>query len=146
MREESVVASRIVNGVLLKTFVEIVVVCALVGFAAYRNLHPTVRGAVDVASADRIAGWAFDPDSAGERLEVHLYIDDVFVATQTANLERTDLTAQRAANDPNHGFSFSSLGMSKGDHSAQVYAVRNSFRGERLLLPLASQPVRFSIR
>jgi len=146
MPEESVVASRIVNGVLLKTFVEIVVVCALVGFAAYRNLHPRVRGAVDVASADRVAGWAFDPDSANDRLEVHLYIDDAFVATQTASFERSDLIAQRAANDPNHGFNFSSLEISTGEHNAQVYAVRKSFRGERLLLPLAPQPIRFSIR
>lgn len=146
MPEESVVASRIVNGVLLKTFVEILVVCGLVGFAAYRNLHPRVRGAVDVASIDRVAGWAFDPDSASDQLEVHLYIDDAFVATQTANLERNDLTAQGAANDPNHGFIFSSLEISTGEHSAQVYAVRKSFRGQRLLLPLASNPIRFSSR
>ena len=145
MPEDSAIASRIVNGVLLKTFVEIALVCALVGFAAYRNFHPRVRGAIDVASQERVTGWAFDPDSVNDRLEVLLYVDDVFVAAQTADLERIDLPAQRAAADPNHGFSFSPLLVAPGEHTVQVYAVRKSFRGEKHLLPLASHPVRVTI-
>jgi hypothetical protein len=146
MTEESATATRIVNGVLLITFAEIAIVCAFVGLAAYRNLHPRVRGAIDIAASDRITGWAFDPDTPGDRLEVHLYVDDVFVATQTANLERIDLTARNAANDANHGFSFVAPSLSSGDHAAQVYAVRPSFRGDKLLLPLAPGPVRFGLR
>jgi hypothetical protein len=48
-------------------------------------------GYLDLISANRIAGWAFDPDYPGS-IGLQVYVDGVFLRNITANRKRADLT------------------------------------------------------
>ncbi|MBX3280362.1 MAG: hypothetical protein KF868_20385 [Acidobacteria bacterium] len=136
-------AARLCSAIVVKSVLEILFVCALVAVAAFVNLHPLVRGAIDIADASRVAGWACDPRSPGEAIEVQLFIDGEFVSARRADEPRPDLVESGAAENPNHGFTFHLAPLSPGMHSVQVFAVRPSFGRSLTLLPLASSPITF---
>lgn len=138
-------ATRLLGAVLAKTFVEIAFVCALVAAAAFATFSPLLRGAIDVADAARVAGWAHDPWRPSEAVEVQLYIDGQFAGAGLAGEPRPDLVAAGAARTPNHGFSFDPGTLAPGRHEAQVFAVRPAPGERRILLPLAPAPVVFHI-
>ncbi len=143
--ESLLIASRLTKGVLVKASIELVLVCLLVSWAAYSNLHPSVRGVIDSVAHDRITGWAYDPDSKERPVEVHLYIDERFVASQLADQERADLVTARVAAGPNYGFYFTPPTLTPGRHAIQVYVVRDSFKRGKILLPLARNAVTLGI-
>lgn len=140
-------ATRLLRAVLAKSFVEIALVCAVATLAGFANFSPLLRGAIDVADGRRIAGWAHDPAAPAEAIEVQLFIDDQFIATQRAAETRADLVRAGATRHAQHGFTFSltELRLAPGVHSAQVYAVRNSGANHKVLLPLARTQATFTI-
>lgn len=141
------VATRLLRAVVAKSFVEIALVCVAATLAAFSNFSPLLRGAIDVADAARIAGWAHDPHAPEEALEVQLFIDNQFVATQRAAERRDDLVQAGATRHARHGFTFllTELRLAPGRHSAQVYAVRNAGAEHKVLLPLARSQATFSV-
>ena len=139
------IASRLTKGVLVKTFLEIAVVALLVGWAAYSNFHPRVKGAIDNVARDEITGWAYDPDSKDKPVEVHLYVNEAFVAAQTAERERIDLVSAGVSQRPNHGFRFTPPVLASGHHTIQVYVLRDSFRRGRILLPLSRNAITLDV-
>src|SRR5215813_6846277 len=88
---DSTVATRLLRAVLAKSFVEILLVCLIATLAAFSNFSPMLHGTIDVADQNRIVGWVYDPKSHSETIEVQLFIDGTFVATQMAQLRREDL-------------------------------------------------------
>src|SRR5262245_24028915 len=88
---DSTVATRLLKAVLAKSFVEMLFVCLIATLAAFSNFSPMLRGAIDVADQNRVAGWVYDPQSRGETVEVQLFVDGNFVASQLAGLKREDL-------------------------------------------------------
>ncbi len=64
-----------------------------------------VRGALDIMSHYRIAGWVWDASAPDERVKVQLWVDDHLVADSTANIFRLDLK-QNAIGDGSYGFEF----------------------------------------
>jgi hypothetical protein len=53
-----------------------------------------------------VAGWAIDPNSPDDALEVQLFIDEKLVASKLADEERTDLVRAGVTPTKNHGFNF----------------------------------------
>ncbi|HZS06848.1 MAG TPA: hypothetical protein VFD58_18575 [Blastocatellia bacterium] len=145
---ESSLATRLLRAVLAKSFLEILVVSALVALAAYWHFNPQLRGAIDVADEHRVAGWVADPRKPGEAIEVQLFIDGQFVAVRHADESRGDLVRAGAANDRLHGFTFTleSVRPAAGRHTVQVYALRPSSDSSRILLPLSEQPLMIEVR
>ena len=141
----SAIASRITNGVLVKTFVEIAIVGLLVAWAAYSNFHPRVRGVIDNVTRAEITGWAYDPDSKDKPVEVHLYVNEAFVAAQIAESERIDIVSAGVSQRPNHGFRFTPPVLASGRHTIQVYALRDSFRRGMVLLPLSRNAITLDV-
>ena len=139
------IASRITKGVLVKTFIELALVTLLVAWAIYSNFHPRVRGAIDNVRRDEITGWAYDPDSKDEPVEVHLYVDNVFVVGQLADGERIDLVSAGVSQGSNHGFRFTPPVLAAGRHSIQVYVLRDSFRRGRILIPLSRNAITLDV-
>jgi hypothetical protein len=135
-------ATRLLKAVLAKSFLEILIVCVVIALAAYSNFNPILRGAIDAADASRVAGWVYDPLSREEAVEVQLFIDGVFVATQTANQRREDLVRAEAAPDASHGFSFNlrNLKLAPGSHTTQVFAVRDANGPNKMLTSLSKAP------
>jgi hypothetical protein len=147
MANERETAARLVPALLVKSLAELAFVCVLVAVAAFVNLHPLVRGAIDIADSSSVAGWAHDPRAPREAIEVQLFIDGRFVAGRRADQPRPDLVAADATDDPAHGFTFplASFTLPPGPHHAQVYAVRPSFGRGLMLLPLAKSPLAFEV-
>ncbi len=144
-KSETTVATKLLRAVIAKSFLEILFICVIATLAAFKNYSPLLRGAIDVADRTQVSGWAHDPQAPGESLEVQLFIDDQFIATQRAEQRRDDLVRAGATKLPNHGFRFdlTSVGLAEGRHTVQVYAVRAAAGTNKMLLPLAKQPIPF---
>ncbi len=70
-------------------------ISGLVGLLILVSMRPAwaaaPTGYLDLATADRLAGWAYDPDFANST-DVHVYVDGTFYKAVTANKFRGDLT------------------------------------------------------
>ncbi len=141
------VATRLLHSVIVKTILELILICVVVSFAAFSNFNPQLRGAIDAADQTRVAGWAYDPQTPGEFIEVQLFIDGQFAAARRADERREDLVRARATENPAHGFSFTvePLHLAPGRHTAQVYAVRRATGSNKMLLPLVKDPLTFHV-
>ncbi len=140
-------ASQLLKAILAKSVIEILLVCAVVTMAAFSNFSPLLRGAIDLADQNRVAGWVHDPLSPEEAIEVQLFIDGRFVASTIADQRRDDLVRAKATTKPDHGFAFEigGLKLDHGLHSAQVYAVRSAAGSSKALLPISKNPLAFHI-
>ena len=96
------------------------------------NIKPL--GYLDIATAEEVAGWAFDEDAGTKPIEVHIYIDDKHVAAVTANLRRDDLIGKvKGLKDSSHGFQWTPPPLPPGRHTVKVYAI-NVPPGENILI------------
>jgi hypothetical protein len=141
------VATRLLRGVLMKAALEIGFVCVIATLAAFHNASPLLRGALDVAEASHVAGWAYDPLTPDAPLDVQLFVDERFIATQRAEKLRVDLVKAGATPNAAHGFHFdlTQVSLAKGTHTAQVYAVRNAAGKNKSLIPLSKTPHVFQV-
>jgi hypothetical protein len=140
-------ASRLLRGVLAKAGLEIGFVCVIATLAAFQNASPLLRGALDVVEASHVAGWAYDPLTPDTALDVQLFVDERFIATQRAESVRVDLVKAGATPTAAHGFNFdlAQVPLAAGTHTAQVYAVRNAAGKNKALIPLSKTPQVFQV-
>ena len=136
------VASRLLRAVLAKSFLEILLVCAVATLAAFSNFSPMLRGVIDIADERRVAGWVHDPFFPEQAIEVQLFIDGRFVATRLADDRRDDLVEAGVTKIANHGFTFplDSFNLSKGAHTIQIYALRETSGPNKSLIPISKTP------
>lgn len=141
MRSEAAITTNLLRAVLAKAALEFFVILFAISLAAYSHLNPPIRGAIDVADATRVAGWAYDPRDPNARVEVQLFIDGQFAATGRADELREDLVRARAAENAQHGFTFAvpELRLAAGKHQVTVYAVRKGGGKNKSLLALTKQ-------
>jgi hypothetical protein len=138
-------APKLLRAIVIKSFLELLFICFLATWAAFINYSPLLRGAIDQVDEKRVAGWAHDPQTPNEALEVQLFIDDRFIAARRADERRDDLVRAKAANSPHHGFSFNlqAMQLAPGQHAVQVYAVRTAAGKNKMLIPLSRTPLIF---
>lgn len=91
----------------------------VLGQKTFTNRAPI--GSVDVVSANRVAGWAYDWDNNGQPIEILLRLDGQIVDRRTANTNRPDL--QSGLGSSNHGFDISISGLGSGEHFFEVFGV-----------------------
>jgi hypothetical protein len=146
-RPDSSVPSRLLKAVVAKSFVEIILVCAVATLAAFSTFSPRLRGAIDVVDQTRVVGWAVAPEAPEVALEVQLFIDEKLVASKLAGEERIDLVSSGVSSNPNHGFSFdlTRINIAPGRHTAQVYALRPVDGATKILLPVSRPPRVFEV-
>jgi len=145
-RVESRMATRLLRSVLTKSVLEIIFVCVVASFAGFSNFNPLLRGAIDTADQTRVTGWAYDPHAADDALEVQLFIDGRFAASQRAGQPRPDVVQAKVAASPNHGFTFAfEPHLVPGKHTAQVYVLRRTAGMHKMLLSLSKRPVTFYV-
>jgi hypothetical protein len=134
--------SRLVNVLLAKSIAE----SALIGAIAvlfFMNVFPPFLRGWGEATPLSIAGWVVKNDSPWERVEVQLFIDNVFVAATFAQQSRPDVVAAGWAEDEWHGFEFEVPNINVGNHEARVYALHASGGGIRRSLQLIGDPILF---
>lgn len=143
----SSIPSRLLRAVAAKTFVEVILVCVVATLAAFSTFNPQLRGAIDVADQTRVAGWAYDPHSSEDAMEVQLFIDGKLAASKLADEKRIDLVESGVTPKPDHGFSFDLklINLAPGRHTAQVYALRPAAGANKILLPITRQPSVFEV-
>lgn len=132
--------AKLTQFLIAKSIIETIFVTVLaVGFYL-TAFPPFIRGIVDTADAQHIAGWVVDQSDPYARIEVHLYIDGKFVASQRADQSRPDVKAAGLSQDEWHGFSFDTPKPLYGEHVAEVYSMHESGRGRRRVLQLVGKP------
>jgi hypothetical protein len=137
---------RLLYAVLVKGLLDLLLLVGIVGYAARANFPPSIRGAIDLAGPERVAGWAIDAGDPGTVVAVQLFIDGRFSAAGIANTPRPDLVPAGVAPDPNHGFSFTldsspdrGPGIS-GQPQIEVFVLHEALNGNRTLIPLPRPP------
>ena len=138
---------QLTNLLIAKSILETILV-GTIAVAVYLNAFPpTFHGWGEaVTESHTIAGWAVDDAKRWDRVEVQLFVDGKFIATQVAQLSRPDVVAAGWAKDEWHGYSFQMPGLPDGPHEARVYAVHSSGNGSRYTLQLLGDPIRFENR
>ncbi len=144
----STIPSRLLKAVVAKSFLEVGLICVVATLAAFSTFSPQLRGAIDIANQNRVAGWAYNPRSPEDRLETQLFIDGKPFASKLADQRRGDLVESGVTSNPDHGFDYdlTPLNLTPGRHSAQVYVLRQAAGENKILLPIAQQPSVFEVR
>lgn len=107
---------------------------------------PTFHGWGEVLPDSRtISGWAVNNASPWDRVEVQLFLDGKFAASQIASLARPDVKSAGWSKDEFHGYSFQMASVGVGTHEARIYAVHGSGSGERYTLQLLGDPMTFEV-
>jgi hypothetical protein len=128
-----------------KTFLETSLTLALVAYFNYADFLPGFRGWLDVANEREIAGWVMNRNVPSESVEVQLYINDRFVASQMAGLARPDVGQAERIRGERYGFRFETPRLDPGEYEARVYAVHESRGGARRTLQLIGTPLRLTV-
>ena len=137
--------SKLGHLLIAKSMAEALLISAVsVGFY-FVTTNPYLRGVLDYADSQTVAGWAVDEVQPAARVEVQLYIDGIFVADRAAGEFRPDLREAKRAADDWHGFVFNVPPIPPGEHEARVYAVHSSGAGARRTLQLIGKPLRFRV-
>jgi hypothetical protein len=136
---------RLFQFLLGKSVVEALLVTVL-GVSFYLVVsNPHLRGWLDQADSQAIAGWVVDEKSAGTRVEIQLFIDDRFIESGVANTFRPDVHASQRADDDWHGFVFKTPQLPPGTHEARVYAIHRGASVERRTLQIIGKPIKFQV-
>ena len=136
--------SKLVNVLIGKTILEVLLVSAVaVGF--YLKAFPPFFHGWGEATPHTIAGWAVNNASPWDRVQVQLFIDGKFIATDTANLSRPDVVAKGWSRDEWCGYSFTAPTLNEGIHEARVYALHGSGGAVRYTLQLLGDPISFNV-
>jgi hypothetical protein len=128
----------LLTAVIVKSFAETVLVCTVATLTAFAYFNPALRGEIEVVSSKNVQGWACDMRSAGQPLEVQLFIDNHFFAASRADILRTDLVTEGRIRNPSHGFNFvlADKQFNPGRHRAEVFVVHKAPGDVRTLLPI----------
>jgi hypothetical protein len=140
------VSLKLSNLLIGKAVIETVLV-GIVAVVSYVNLFPpTFHGWGEVLPQSRsLAGWAVNNSSPWERVEVQLFVDNKFSATQMAALSRPDVQSAGWSRDEWHGYSFQLNHLGSGVHEARVYALHQTGDGARYTLQLLGDPMVFEV-
>jgi hypothetical protein len=137
--------SKLGHLLIAKSMAEALLITAVsVGFY-FLTTNPYLRGVLDYADNQMVAGWAVDEGQPAARVEVQLYIDEIFVADQAAAEFRPDIRRAKRAEDDWHGFVFKLPPIPPGEHEARVYAAHAGGAGARRTLQLIGKPLRFRV-
>lgn len=131
-----------------KSFVETILLIALVAVFSYAHFNPRLRGTLDAADERAVSGWALDESDPSRRVEVELYIDDHFVARRRADARRDDVLSAGRSSDAFHGFVFETppLPARAAPYEARVFAVHEGADRERMGMQKIGKSIWFEVR
>lgn len=135
-------STNLVHVLIGKSILETILIGALAVIAFLTVLPPYFQGWGEVTD-DGVAGWAVNKMTTGERVELQLFVDGQFFATQVADRSRPDVPAAGWASDEWHGYSFVIKSVAAGPHEARIYALRGGGDVARKSLQLVGKPLSF---
>lgn len=142
---EELILKQLTHVLIAKSIIETILVGTIALVVYVKAFPPTIHGWGEaVAESRSISGWVVDYADPWRRVEVQLFVDGKFFATQVAQLSRADVVAAGWAKDEWHGYHFVLTGLPAGRHEARVYALHQS--GDRYTLQMLGDPIQFEHR
>lgn len=118
--------ARLGRAVLLKSLLELLILCLVLSIVGFEYFNPTIRGEITHADAISVRGWVADPLAPRDPIQLELMIDDRLTAVMTAEEVRSEHAAGALLRRAEHPFKFSFQHLPAGTHSVQVYAVQTT--------------------
>jgi hypothetical protein len=133
--------ARLSRAVLLKSLLELLFLCLVLGVAGFKYFNPTIRGEITQADAVSVRGWVSNPLAPRHPIQLELVVDGRVIAIVTADqAEYAKLPRQGA-----HPFEFSFQRLPAGTHSIQVYVVQTTPGRALTLFPIAGRAQTFTV-
>ena len=137
--------ARLVRAVLLKSLLEILILCLVLGIAGFKYFNPTIRGEITQADAVSVRGWVANPLAPRDPIQLELVIDGHLTAIMTAQEVRPGHAVTALLRRGEHPFEFSFQRLSTGTHSVQVYAVQTTPDRTLSLVPITRRSQTFTL-
>jgi hypothetical protein len=138
-------AARLVRAVLLKSLLEILILCLVLGIAGFKYFNPTIRGEITQADGVSVRGWVANPLAPHDPIQLELVIDGRLTAIMTAQDVRPEHAVTALLRRGEHPFEFSFLRLPAGTHSVQVYAVQTTPGRTLSLVPITRRAGTFTV-
>lgn len=137
-------STSLVHVLIGKSILEALLVGALAVFTFISILPPYFHGWGEVTNTG-ISGWVVNNAAPWDRVEVQLFVDGEFIASNVADESRPDVVTAGWSKDEWHGYTFPITSLNAGLHEARVYALHDSGHGTRKTLQLVGDPISFSV-
>ena len=111
---------------MLKSLLELTILCLILGVAGFKYFNPTLRGEITKADAVSVSGWVSNPLAPHDPIQLELVIDGRLTAITVAQQVRSQSAGTRLLRRGEHLFEFSFSPLPSGTHSLQVYAVQTT--------------------
>jgi hypothetical protein len=134
--------ARLARAVLLKSLLEILILCLILGMAGFKYFNPTIRGEITQADAVGVRGWVANPLAPHDPIQLELVIDGGLKAIMTAQEVQPEHATLRRGEHP---FEFSFQRLPDGTHSVQVYAVQTTPGWTLSLVPITRRSQTFTL-
>lgn len=128
--------ARLVRALLLKSLLEILILCLALGIAGFKYFNPTIRGEITHTDAVSVRGWAANPLAPRDPVQLQLVIDGRLAAFMITQDVQPEYAASELLRRGEHPFQFSFQRLPAGTHSIQVYAVQNTPGRTLSLVPI----------
>jgi hypothetical protein len=137
--------ARLVRAVLLKSLLEILILCLVLGIAGFKYFNPTIRGEITQADAVSVRGWVANPLAPHDPIQLALAIDGRPTAIVTALEVQPEHAASALLRRSQHPFEFSFQRLPPGTHSVQVYVVQTTPGRTLSLVPITRRSETFTV-
>jgi hypothetical protein len=137
--------ARLVRAVLLKSLLEMLILCLVLGMAGFAYFNPTIRGEITQADATSVRGWVANPLAPHDPIQLELAIDGHPTAIMTALEVRSEHAVSALLRRGEHPFKFSFQSLPAGTHSVQVYAVQTTPGRTLSLVPITRRSETFTL-
>ena len=138
-------AARLVRALLLKSFLEILILCLVLGIAGFKYFNPTIRGEITQVDAVSVRGWVANPLAPRDPIQLELVIDGRLTAIMIAQEVQPGQAVSSLLRRAQYPFHFSFQRLPAGTHSVQVYAVQTTPGRILSLVPITRRTVSFTL-
>ena len=135
--------ARRVRALLLKSLLEILIVCVVLGVAGFKYFNPTIRGGITQAGAMSVRGWVASPLAPQDPIQLELVIDGRVTAIMTT--QKAEHAVNAELRHGAHPFEFSFPRLPAGTHSVQVYAIQTTPGRTLSLVPITRRSETFTL-
>ena len=136
---------RLVRAVLLKSLLEILILCLVLGIAGFKYFNPTIRGEITQADAVSVRGWVANPLAPRDPIQLELVIDGRLTAIMIAQEVESEHAVSALLRRGEHPFQFSFQRLPAGTHSVQVYALQTTPGRTLSLVPITPRSQTFTL-
>ena len=137
--------ARLVRALLLKSLLEILILCLVLGVAGFKYFNPTIRGEITQADAVSVRGWVANPLAPRDPIQLELVIDGRLTAIVIAQQVQPEHAVSALFRRAEHSFQFSFQRLPAGTHSVQVYVVQTTPDRTLSLVPITRRTVSFTL-